>query len=109
MAAGSRSLGAGELEPCLNCGRDVGSKARECPHCGENLRELKAELKEDAHRERIRQEKEEERQAKQLLASTVVNDDDEGGVMGYLIFFMIFVVGNVILYYTTGWVIIPRR
>ena len=61
MAAGSQSLGAGELEACLNCGRDVGSKAKECPHCGENLRELKAELKEDARRERIRQEKEEER------------------------------------------------
>ena len=29
--------------------------------------------------------------------------------MGYLIFFMIFVVGKVILYYTTGSFIIPRR
>ena len=37
--------------------------------------------------------------------------DDEGGghALGWLIFILIFGVGNVILYYTTGWLIIPIR
>lgn len=35
--------------------------------------------------------------------------DDDGGGMGWLIFILIFGVGNVILYYTTGIVIIPIR
>jgi hypothetical protein len=35
--------------------------------------------------------------------------DEEGGnkLMGWVIFILIFVVGNIILYNTTGWVIIP--
>ena len=37
--------------------------------------------------------------------------DDEGGsgIMGWVIFLLIFVVGNVILYATTGIILIPRR
>jgi len=35
--------------------------------------------------------------------------DDEGSGMGWLIFLLIFGVGNVILYMTTGWLIIPIR
>lgn len=34
---------------------------------------------------------------------------DEGGGAGkWIIFFLIFVVGNAILYFTTGYVLIPR-
>ena len=35
----------------------------------------------------------------------------EGGhpAMGWMIFILIFVVGNIVLYLTTGWVLIPRR
>ena len=29
--------------------------------------------------------------------------------LGWLIFLLIFVVGNIVLYVTTGWVLIPRR
>lgn len=103
MAAASTSLGAGELQPCLNCGRDVGSKARECPYCGENLRDLKAERREEARHE---EELAEELLAKQLLANTATDEEESG--MSYFVFFMIFVVGNAILYFTTGWFIIPR-
>ena len=39
-----------------------------------------------------------------------MSDDDEGGgIMGWLIFLAIFGVGNVVLYYTTGIVLIPRK
>jgi hypothetical protein len=39
-----------------------------------------------------------------------MGDDDEGsGVMGWVIFLLIFGVGNVILYFTTGIVLIPIR
>lgn len=40
------------------------------------------------------------------------NDDEGGGgnaAIGWLIFLLIFGLGNVILYYTTGIVIIPIR
>ena len=36
-------------------------------------------------------------------------DDDEGGMMGWVIFIAIFGLGNLILYYTTGIVLIPIR
>ena len=37
--------------------------------------------------------------------------DDEGsgsGIIGWVIFLLIFGLGNVILYYTTGFVLIPK-
>ena len=41
-----------------------------------------------------------------------MSDDDDGGFLGgagkWIIFLLIFGVGNVILYYTTGFVIIPK-
>ena len=41
-----------------------------------------------------------------------MGDDDEGGgwggIAGWVIFLLIFGVGNVILYYTTGIVLIPK-
>ncbi len=37
------------------------------------------------------------------------SNDGDGGGMGWLWFILIFGVGNVILYYTTGIVIIPIR
>lgn len=36
-------------------------------------------------------------------------DDDNSGIMGWVIFILIFGVGNLILYYTTGIVLIPIR
>lgn len=36
-------------------------------------------------------------------------DDEGGGIMGWVIFILIFGVGNLILYYTTGIVLIPIR
>jgi len=38
-----------------------------------------------------------------------MSDDDEGSAKGWIIFILIFGVGNVILYYTTGIVLIPIR
>lgn len=39
-----------------------------------------------------------------------MSDDDEGsGLMGWVIFILIFGVGNVILYSTTGIILIPIR
>jgi hypothetical protein len=38
-----------------------------------------------------------------------MGDDDGGSGMGWLIFLLIFGVGNVILYMTTGWLLIPIR
>ena len=39
------------------------------------------------------------------------SDEEGGGLMGIIIFILIFGVGNIILYNTTGWIIlpIPRR
>jgi hypothetical protein len=41
------------------------------------------------------------------------DDDEEGGIgstiIGLLIFLGIFVVINAILYFTTGWVLIPKK
>ena len=37
-----------------------------------------------------------------------MSDNDGGGIWGWVIFLLIFGVGNVILYYTTGWVLIPK-
>jgi hypothetical protein len=39
-----------------------------------------------------------------------MSDDDEGGggFVKLLIFFLIFGVGNAILYFTTGYVLIPK-
>ena len=62
MAGKSAGLGSGQLEPCLNCGREIGNRAKECPHCGESPKELKRERREEAKRERIRKEKEEDRE-----------------------------------------------
>lgn len=107
MAGKSAGLGSGQLEPCLNCGREIGGRARECPYCGESPKALKQERREEARRERIRKEKEEEREIRRQLAAAEAADD-EGG-WGWLIFILIFVVGNGILYATTGWIIIPRR
>ena len=40
--------------------------------------------------------------------ATKRSDDDEGGgAMSWIVFILIFGVGNAILYYFTGWVIIP--
>lgn len=39
------SLGAGDVEPCLECGEPVGKRAAECPHCEADLVELRAEGK----------------------------------------------------------------
>jgi hypothetical protein len=36
-------------------------------------------------------------------------DGSNNTAIGWLIFFLVFVVGNIILYSTTGWIIIPRR
>lgn len=36
-------------------------------------------------------------------------DDEGSGIMGWVIFILIFGVGNLILYYTTGIVLIPIR
>ena len=36
-----------------------------------------------------------------------MSDDNGGGLMGWVILILIFGVGNLILYYTTGWFIIP--
>ena len=99
MADRSMSLGSGDLEPCPGCGEEVGARATECPFCGEMIQDVKAK------RKRKSKAKARDSEAAQHLG----DDDDEGGVMGYVIFFMVFVVGNVILFYTTGWVIIPRR
>ncbi len=41
-----------------------------------------------------------------------MSDDDNGpskGFIGVLIFIAIFVVINIVLYFTTGWVIIPIK
>jgi hypothetical protein len=38
-----------------------------------------------------------------------MSDDDGGGVWGWVIFILIFGVGNLILYSTTGIVLIPIR
>jgi heme/copper-type cytochrome/quinol oxidase subunit 4 len=39
----------------------------------------------------------------------IMSDDEEGGLGIYLILFGIFVVINIVLYLTTGWVIIPIK
>lgn len=109
MASESTGLGAGELEPCIHCGREVGSKVKECPYCGELVQELKRERREEAKRERIRKQKAEEREIQRKLAAAEVYDDEDGSGWGWIVFILIFVVGNFILYHTTGWVIIPRR
>lgn len=36
-------------------------------------------------------------------------DEEGSGIMGWVIFILIFGVGNLILYYTTGIVLIPIR
>ncbi len=38
-----------------------------------------------------------------------MSDDNDSGIGGWVIFILIFGVGNVILYYTTGIVLIPIR
>lgn len=38
-----------------------------------------------------------------------MDDDEGGGLMGWVIFILIFGVGNLILYSTTGIVLIPIR
>ncbi len=38
-----------------------------------------------------------------------MSDDDDSGLRGWIIFIAIFGLGNVILYYTTGIVLIPIR
>ena len=38
----------------------------------------------------------------------LMSDYEGGGILKWVIFLLIFGVGNVILYYTTGWVIIPK-
>lgn len=37
-----------------------------------------------------------------------MSDGEGGGVIGWIIFFLIFVVGNAVLYFTTGFVLIPK-
>lgn len=37
-----------------------------------------------------------------------MSDDEGGGGLGWLGFILIFLVGNIILYYTTGFVLIPK-
>ena len=37
------------------------------------------------------------------------DDDDEDGLPGWLIFLLIFVAGNIILYYSTGHILIPLK
>ena len=37
------------------------------------------------------------------------DDDDGDGLPGWLIFLLIFVAGNIILYYSTGYILIPRK
>ncbi len=37
------------------------------------------------------------------------DDDDENGLPGWLIFLLIFVAGNILLYYTTGHILIPLK
>ncbi len=37
------------------------------------------------------------------------DDDDEAGLPGWLIFLLIFVAGNIILYYSTGYFLIPLK
>lgn len=104
MAGKSTGLGSGQLEPCLNCGQEIGNRARECPYCGESPKQLKQERREQARRERIRREEEEDREIRRQLAAAEADDD---GTWGWMVFILIFVVGNIILYATTGWVIIP--
>ena len=36
-------------------------------------------------------------------------DDDDDGLPGWLIFSLIFVAGNIILYYSTGRILIPLK
>lgn len=37
-----------------------------------------------------------------------MSDDEGGGIGGWLIFLLIFGVGNAVLYFTTGYVLIPK-
>lgn len=39
----------------------------------------------------------------------MADDDDSSGIWGILIFIAIFGIGNVVLYLTTGFVIIPMK
>ncbi|MCZ7644481.1 MAG: hypothetical protein M5U26_04225 [Planctomycetota bacterium] len=48
------------------------------------------------------------RGARPVRRRPVRRAESEGGGMGYLALFLIFVVGNVILFTTTGWIIIPK-
>ena len=59
------SLGAGDVEPCLECGEPVGKRAEECPHCEADLVEIRAERKKAKRVEK----------RKQLMA-----DETEGGL-----------------------------
>jgi predicted RNA-binding Zn-ribbon protein involved in translation (DUF1610 family) len=104
----SEGLGQGDLEPCISCGESIGSKARECPYCGELVQHRKRELKQADKRRREQEEEFRERVA--VDRSNAMNDDDDDGSgLGCVIWVIIFVIGNFILYHTTGWVIIPGR
>ncbi len=37
------------------------------------------------------------------------DDDDEDGLPGWLIFVLIFGAGNILLYYTSGYILIPLK
>jgi multidrug efflux pump subunit AcrA (membrane-fusion protein) len=41
-------------------------------------------------------------------ASEAESDDEGSSFSGWIVFFLIFGVGNVILYLTTGWILIPK-
>ena len=59
------SLGAGNVEPCPECGEPVGKRATECPHCEADLVEVRGEIK----------KKKKIEQRKQLMA-----ESREGGL-----------------------------
>jgi len=90
------SLGAGDVEPCLECGEPVGKRAEECPHCEADLVEIRAERKKARRVEK----------RKQLMA-----DETEGGLsptaFKVVLLLVIAVVGNFGLYTFTGNAAVP--
>lgn len=122
---------------CEHCDRKVcvgsawAGKQGQCPHCqGTILIPLTSTrtyglVEDDPEDERRRQPKyapyEEDRRRKKPLYGQDADppryrDRTDGGsgdgnnsVIGWIAFVLIFVVGNIILYSTTGWIIIPRR
>jgi predicted RNA-binding Zn-ribbon protein involved in translation (DUF1610 family) len=107
MERRGESLGKGTIEECVSCGELVGEFTEECPHCGEPHAELK-------------QIKRRAKKKKEAAQDTVIVEDKRdfeklargersGGLLWGIIGLVVFIVANIILYQTTGYVIIPIR